>query len=57
MSKEWQIKNWQRKQMPRSGGERQARKIENAMGGLLREIWNEWEENGEQQQNIEVGEW
>ena len=29
-------------------------KTENVTGGLCWERWREWEQNGEQQQNIEV---
>ena len=36
----------------KKGGEKEARKTENGKTAL-REIWKEWEENGEQQQNIE----
>ena len=43
MWKECETKNWQRDQMPSKGGNREVRK--NVMGGLLREIWKEWEEN------------
>ena len=34
MWNEWEIKNWEREQMPRNGGQKQAMKIENALGGL-----------------------
>ena len=48
------MKNWQREQMPRmwreTGGE-EDRECDGRT--VLREIWKEWEENGEQQQNTE----
>ena len=31
----------------------EVRKPENGMGGLHKEVWEEWEENGEQQQRTE----
>ena len=49
----WEIENWQREPMPRKwrgkGGE-EDRECDGRTG--FREIWKEWEENGEQQQNI-----
>ena len=59
MWKELEMKKWQREQMPRKrrgqGGE-----TDRECGGrtALREIREEWEENGEQQEKIEeVGDW
>ena len=52
----WERKNWQREQMPskwRDKGGEEGQECDERTA--LREIWKEWEENGEQQQNIEVG--
>ena len=50
---ECEMRNWQRSATQRLE-ENEARKTEN----VLREIWKEWEANGEQQQQMEgVGEW
>ena len=51
--------NWQKDQKPRKwrkkGGE-EDREWDGRTG--LREVWKEWEENGEQQQKTErVGDW
>ena len=40
---------------PGSGGEHEARKTKNAMGGCVKGILKEWDENGEQQQKLEFG--
>ena len=37
---------------PESGGKKKARKTGTTTGGVHEETWTEWEENGEQQQNI-----
>ena len=53
---EWEMNNWQREQMPRKwrgkGGEEDR---ECGRRTALKEIRKEWEENGEQQQKIGVG--
>ena len=43
-------------QMPRKWREKEGKENRECNGRTaLREIWKEWEENGEQQQKIEVG--
>ena len=53
-------KEWEMKigidQMPRKWREKEGKENRECNGRTaLREIWKEWEENGEQQQKIEVG--
>ena len=56
--KEWEMKNWLREQMPRKWREKRDEKDQGCDGRTgLREIWEEWEEKGEQQQDIEGGDW
>jgi len=53
------MKNLQREQMSRKGRQKEGKEDREYDGKTaLREIWKEWEENGEHQQEIQgVGDW
>ena len=55
MWKEWEMKNWQREQMPRKWRGKGGEEHRNCDGmTALRDTWKEWEKNGEKMQQKEL---